>query len=436
MPQRSRRHGRIRTTAITSATLAALAATTALTAPTSQAAASAPEAPSAPEARTVPSAPPEGKDWVVSLGDSFISGEAGRWAGNTDANPANFPRVDALGPSAYHDAPGRGGERVEGCHRARSAEIHLGLDGVGSENLACSGARTYSFKNGKGRSKPGLDFSDAAGTPGQARQLADFARKHKVRMVTVSIGGNDFGFAPVIKSCVLAYLSPLPKSCSREPANIARFSAESTRARAADIAGGLRNIRKAMRQAGYEDGQYEVVVQNYPSPIPPASGFRYPSPMGARQALGGCAFTDRDADWAVNTVMPTVSRAVRKGLADSGLPNAHFLDLSGALDGHRLCEKGVGLVEPLRGTVGTWKAPDAADRTEWVNWVRTITAVLPPFQAQEGLHPNYWGQLAMRNCLRQTFAALDAARPAPDSLTCVGGGKGLTERGEPRMRLT
>ncbi|MFG3259470.1 hypothetical protein [Streptomyces sp. NPDC048172] len=417
-----------RTVTATAATLAALAATTALTAPASQAADQAASSPAA--------APPGGKGWVVSLGDSYISGEAGRWAGNTDANPVNFPRVDALGPSAYHDDANRGAERIEGCHRSRSAEIHLGLDGMGSENLSCSGARTGSFRNGKGRSKPGLDFSDAAGVPGQAQQLADFAQKHKVRMVAVSIGGNDFRFADVIKSCVLAYLSPLPKSCAKEADNVTRFSADGARARAADIAGGLRNVQKAMRQAGYEDGQYEVVVQNYPSPIPPASGFRYPAPLGARQAMGGCAFTDRDADWAVNTVMPTVSQAVRKGVTDSGLPNAHFLDLSRALDGHRLCEKGVGLVEPLRGTVSTWKAPGAADKTEWVNWVRTITAVLPPFQAQEGLHPNYWGQLAMRNCLRQTYAALDAPGAAPDGLTCVGGGKGLNERGEPRMRLT
>ncbi len=32
---------------------------------------------------------------IVSLGDSFISGEGGRWAGNTDEESA---KVDALGP--------------------------------------------------------------------------------------------------------------------------------------------------------------------------------------------------------------------------------------------------------------------------------------------------------------------------------------------------
>src|SRR4029450_1493124 len=39
---------------------------------------------------------------IVSLGDSFISGEGGRWAGNTNDNQ-NTWRIDALGPHAYYD---------------------------------------------------------------------------------------------------------------------------------------------------------------------------------------------------------------------------------------------------------------------------------------------------------------------------------------------
>ena len=42
---------------------------------------------------------------IVSLGDSYISGEAGRWAGNAYAL-ADFPFTDALGSDAYDDAPG------------------------------------------------------------------------------------------------------------------------------------------------------------------------------------------------------------------------------------------------------------------------------------------------------------------------------------------
>ena len=44
--------------------------------------------------------PGEGSPWVVSVGDSYISGEAGRWAGNTNESSS---KIDALGSTAYYD---------------------------------------------------------------------------------------------------------------------------------------------------------------------------------------------------------------------------------------------------------------------------------------------------------------------------------------------
>ncbi|MEV7131602.1 hypothetical protein AB0N24_01815 [Arthrobacter sp. NPDC093128] len=43
---------------------------------------------SALTAPAVHAAPPPGDGWVVSVGDSYISGEAGRWAGNS-SDPSN-----------------------------------------------------------------------------------------------------------------------------------------------------------------------------------------------------------------------------------------------------------------------------------------------------------------------------------------------------------
>ncbi|MEP6853034.1 MAG: hypothetical protein ABJA87_10315 [bacterium] len=48
-----------------------------------------------------------------------------------------------------------------------------------------------------------------------------------------------------------------------------------------------------------------------------------------------------------------------------------------------------------------WRAPHAVDRSEWVANIRTVTGQDGPLTVQESLHPNYWGQLALRNCLRQ-----------------------------------
>src|SRR5687767_6727369 len=58
--------------------------------------------------------------WVVSLGDSYVSGEAGRWAGNTNPSPA---MTDAVGAGAYSDSPT--GETVPRCHRSTAAEIYI-----------------------------------------------------------------------------------------------------------------------------------------------------------------------------------------------------------------------------------------------------------------------------------------------------------------------
>src|SRR3954469_3134320 len=71
---------------------------------------------------------------VVIVGDSYISGEAGRWAGNASSESY----VDALGPTGYYDNARNPGEAIPGCHRSKSNESAIGGVVVG-KNLACSG---------------------------------------------------------------------------------------------------------------------------------------------------------------------------------------------------------------------------------------------------------------------------------------------------------
>ena len=82
--------------------------------------------------------PGAGPPWVVTLGDSYVSGEAGRWAGSTNLGSR---RVDALGPTAYFDNAAGTAEQIKGCHRSRSQEGAIG-GGVRSVSFACSGAST------------------------------------------------------------------------------------------------------------------------------------------------------------------------------------------------------------------------------------------------------------------------------------------------------
>lgn len=371
--------------------------------------------------------PGVGDPWVVTLGDSYISGEAGRWAGSSNDSSA---RADALGPTAYYDNAAGDGEAIERCHRSTSAEAFIG-GGVNALNLACSGGETATTTGDN--FKPGLDFyDDGAGHVGQARALQDFAAGHDVGMVVVSIGGNDFGFADTVQACVIDFLySPTwAKDYCRDDDSVEeRFAPANVAAVRARIAGAFQNVRTAMRNAGYTDDQWTLLAQTYPSPIPRGDGFRYGESGYTRQSTGGCGFWSSDADWANDVALPTINGAVTGAASDSGLSNIAILDLASAFNGRRLCEGTVGLYEE-RG-LADWTAPGAVDQTEWVNQIRTVSTCCAdsPYYIQESLHPNYWGQLAARSCVRQAWNG-----GAPRGGACTIAGPGLVG-GEPSMAL-
>ena len=126
--------------------------------------------------------PGVGTPAVVSVGDSYISGEAGRWAGN--ASSTSY--VDALGSTAYDDNGGTS-ETIPGCHRSKSNEAVIG-SGTVAKDLACSGAKTATVPYASGDDfKPGLDFyDDGAGHQGQAKLLQSYAAAHDVKLVLVA----------------------------------------------------------------------------------------------------------------------------------------------------------------------------------------------------------------------------------------------------------
>ncbi|MGW8358539.1 hypothetical protein [Streptomyces wedmorensis] len=364
--------------------------------------------------------------WIVSIGDSAISGEAGRWAGNTEMDPSS---TDALGPGAYFDNATRSAESIPGCHRSRSAEVYI-ADNTASLNLACSGARTDTHQTEDDAFKPGLDFYSATdGKKSQLVMLRDFAATHRVKAIVVLIGANNYKFADIVQTCVLDwYFSAhwAQRHCQDEPSMMANFSPQNVAAQTARVTGALRDIRTAMDQAGHPPSSYTIIAQTYSAPIPPASGFRYPESSYAR-AVAGCAIWDADANWVHTTVVPTLNNTIRKAVADSGLDNVEILEAQNAMAGHRLCEKGVGELEEVG--LASWTSPYASDRTEWVQQVRTASTVFGPYQLQEDGHPSYWGQLALRNCLRQAYNS-----GIPKTGTCTPA-TGKNSRGEPNMHL-
>ncbi|HEY5249991.1 MAG TPA: hypothetical protein VIJ15_16245, partial [Dermatophilaceae bacterium] len=359
---------------------------------------------------------------------SYISGEAGRWAGNSNVSSSYS---DALSGTAYFDNASSTGEQISRCHRSKSQESYIG-GGVSGVNLACSGAKTSTFTSSDGYFKPGLDFFDnGAGQQGQAKMLQTFAATHNIKMVAVGIGGNDFNFASIVQTCLTDFLgSPswLPDYCNDDSSVRANFTAANISAVQARIATSLQNVRTAMRNAGYADSAWSMVVQTYPSPVPSAAGFRYGQSGYTRQSTGGCGLWNKDADWANSTALPTINAAVRNAITTSGVAGVKTLDLASAFNGRRLCESTVGLYEEEGLT--SWQQAGAVDKTEWVNQIRTVSTIGSRYFIQESLHPNYWAQLGIRSCLRQVWNG-GAVRGG----SCAISGTGLVG-GEPRMALS
>src|SRR5918997_3658810 len=231
--------------------------------------------------------PGVGTPAVVTVGDSAISGEGGRWAGNTNADPA---RVDALGATAYWDTAT--GESTPRCHRSKAAQAFIDT-GVLGFNLACSGARTATGGTAPGETfKPGVDFySDAQGRVGQARALQSLAATRNVRAVVVMIGANNYGFADIVTRCVTNWVtSPswLKNYCSDDSDMVSRFTAARVASETANVRDALLRVRDAMANAGYVASQYTILAQTYWSPVPRGAQIRYSESGWTRQSVGGC----------------------------------------------------------------------------------------------------------------------------------------------------
>jgi hypothetical protein len=369
---------------------------------------------------------------VVSLGDSFISGEGGRWAGNESLSTKD---IDALGPAAYWDAGDR--EAIDRCHRSRSAAIHIGV--VKSLNLACSGAITSTKINSDGTFKPGIDFYDQGGRKGQALLLQEFAAQNNVRMVALSIGGNDFHFADIIAACVGEFLKPFVSTMCKDSSKVQGFIAPDRVAKVrTDTSRAILNIAEAMENAGYADTEWTLVLQLYPQPLPGPATMRYTEPGYERQSVGGCGFRDGDLTWAAGTLLPLVNDTFRAAAveAEGSRPSlqVEVMDSSRAFDQRQLCHNAVWRVKEstflgsLKGPEN-WKAKGAVDLSEWVMEINIINA--GDTYGQESLHPNYWGQLALRNCWRQVWNGGDVRGGVCERAAAAG----LTADCEPNMTL-
>ncbi|GGZ42048.1 hypothetical protein GCM10010387_40380 [Streptomyces inusitatus] len=281
---------------------------------------------------------------LISLGDSEISGEGiGSYEPGTDG-PANW------------------------CHRSPDAAIHrTGIPADVTYNVACSGADTGNIRIGGVR-----QYADE---PVQSDSLAVKARNTRVKMVLLVAGANDdLEFAPVMTDCVTRYVT-LQGPC--EPKYAGGWQAR-VDALVPKVEATVRDLRTVMRDAGYADGDYKLVVMGYPSPIGP--DFRDNPNFPGKLICGGQGY-DSDTAWGRNTAVPVFERGMRRAAAATG---AVYLDNSRLFHGHEVC----------------------SDNT-WARGLFIDLGHFPPDEnsVRQSFHPNARGHAAFASCLTQLYAS-------------------------------
>lgn len=250
---------------------------------------------------------------IVALGDSAISGEGA----GTDTNDGYTAGTD--GPTNY-------------CHRHPLSEIYdTGLTGVTAVDLACSGAQTGDLTSDPALAKVTGSGSGDFGEVKQDVKLAQTAAQYQVKMVVVTIGANDdFNFSGVMESCLGQYF-PVPKSQGcRDTIGSAAIAAHA-KAVIPKVQAALTDVRQTMRTAGYADGDYQLVMQSYFTPLTPDIR----SNLYATKVAQGCPAFPEDMAWGHNWVVPQLEDALRT--AAEAVPGVRFLDQRRVSYGHEVC---------------------------------------------------------------------------------------------------
>lgn len=314
---------------------------------------------------------------IVSLGDSYIAGNAGRWLGNSDTFTSSRDGTDrawvtdsVYDPSRVYLEGSAGSCFDSDVAEVRSAQIPV-ADKV---NLACSGAGT----------------ADIYSPGGQADRLGALARRDRVRLVVLSVGGNDLGFEGLVLQCAFAYgLQSGPCNTAAQAQVNALFAGTMN-----GVGRALDRIRGVMSATGYKPHSYRLILQSYPSPLPRAAEIRYPeSDVNARVTVGHCPFYDADLNWTRDSFIPQLAAGLRFVAASH---RVEYLDLSNFLQGREVCSKNSQLATP--------SSPPNPKRSEWARFIdypAYLGLPLPPLQGDvnESLHPNGYAQRALGRCL-------------------------------------
>ena len=170
-----------------------------------------------------------------------------------------------------------------------------------------------------------------------------------------------------------------------------------------------------MRNAGYADSPWTLMVQTYSSPLPRGRGIRYSqSGLHASEHRRLRRLEPRRRLGEQHPVVPTLNSTVaQRCRADRARATSRSSTPPNALVGHRLCENTVGLLEEKGVANWTSRRRGRQDRVGQPDPHRSST-IFGPYQLQEDIHPNYWGE---RRCATACGRPTTPGRPAGGTCT-------------------
>ena len=239
-----------------------------------------------------------GPDGWVAMGDSYAAG---------------------VGAPPYSTA-----SQDSGCNRSVSSS-YAGLTTQATTTfandfalVACSGAQTGTLGGG---TAAGSGSGSSSSSPGRTFPDQYAALSPQTRLVTVTIGGNDVGFGPILQDCLLSRLTP--SKCINDYPNL--------NAQIEAMQGPLISV---LGEIAARSPSATIVVVDYPQ-------------IFADQRAG-CYLTSNVVTW-INANWDSFDSVMAEAAENAGLGSrVRFLDEQEVLaPDHQLCGPGTSYVNPL-----------------------------------------------------------------------------------------
>ncbi|HEX7368637.1 MAG TPA: SGNH/GDSL hydrolase family protein [Candidatus Saccharimonadales bacterium] len=318
---------------------------------------------------TAPGQQSRGLDYLA-MGDSYISGQ---------------------GAFVYRDGTDTADNPCHVSDLAYPFIIGAELPQMNSyESVACSGAKTKDITgngvaNYNSNPEQGAQSKGMSGTsydddiysnflPGYRTQI-NFVKKYQPRIVTLSVGGDDIGFANIVKNCVTPAHTNPGDTCYDSYAE--RLSLAET------VAGIYKDLQDTYKAILDDDPGVQLYVVGYPQVAVEGN-----CALNVHLNSQEIAFSQQ----LINYLDWTIQQA-----ADS--EGVRYVDVQNALIGHRLCETKSSDVAVNGFTVGN----DSG-------------ALGVNFIGAESYHPNQLGYRLLAQAILQQTSNLSAPMPQPVSV--------------------